>query len=61
MFNKLMRVSKITDDGTVPFAPATLYKWNHLNKFPGLFVKIGGALFLDLEELAKIVEANRSR
>jgi hypothetical protein len=56
--NKLVRVSKVKP-GTLPLTKSTLYKWKHLGKFPEMFVKIGGALFVDLEKLQEIVEAGR--
>ena len=56
----LVRLSKAIP-GTLSLAKATLYKWKHLGKFPQLFVKLGGALFVDLNELQKIIEAGRLR
>jgi hypothetical protein len=41
------------------FSRATLYKWKHLHKHPRLFVKIGGAVFIDKAVLAEIAEAGR--
>jgi hypothetical protein len=58
MHNHLVRMSKAD---SLPLAKATLYKWHHLNKCPGLFVKIGGALFVDLKFLEKIVEEGRGK
>jgi hypothetical protein len=56
MLRNLVRLSKAED---LPLTKSTLYKWRHLNKFPGLFVKLGGALFIDLNVLAEIIEAGR--
>jgi hypothetical protein len=36
-----------------------LYKWKHTRKFPKLFVKLGGALFVDVNALQEIIEAGR--
>lgn len=41
------------------FARTTLYKWRTLKKYPALFTKIGGAVFVDLAELEKLAEAGR--
>lgn len=41
------------------FSRSTLYKWRHIRKFPRLFVKIGGAVFVDKAVLAEIAEAGR--
>jgi hypothetical protein len=38
---------------------ATLYKLAHLKKYPGLFMKVGGALLVDLDKLDEIIEAGR--
>lgn len=54
---RLLRVSQVKP-GQLPFAKTTLYKFRHLNRFPGLFVKLGG-LFVDLDVLDEIVEAGR--
>jgi len=54
----LVRLSKV-DDVTSPLSRSTLYKYRHMGKYPRLFVKIGGAVFLDQRELEKVVEAGR--
>lgn len=41
------------------FKRPTLYKWMHLQKFPGLFVKIGGRLFVDEDVFNRIIEQGR--
>ena len=41
------------------FARTTLYKWRTLKKYPALFTKIGGAVFVDLAELEKLAEAGK--
>lgn len=52
----LVRISKVN---SLPVAKSTLYKWKHLGKFRRLFVKFGGMLFVDLDELGEIMEAGR--
>lgn len=47
--------------GQLPLASATFYKWHHVKKYPEIFIKIGGALFVDLDRLEKILEAGRGR
>lgn len=41
------------------FARSTFYKWRTLRKYPALFTKIGGAVFVDLAEFEKLAEAGR--
>lgn len=43
----------------LPFAPATLYKWHHIKKYPKIFLKVSGALFVDVDALHEIIEAGR--
>lgn len=52
----LVRVSKADN---LLFKKSTLYKIKHLGKFPELFVKIGGALFVDLKAMEDLIEAKR--
>ncbi|MGA8141171.1 MAG: hypothetical protein WB948_10830 [Desulfobaccales bacterium] len=52
----LVRVSKAD---ALPIKRSTLYKWNHLRKFPQLFLKVGGMLFVDLDVLDGVIEAGR--
>jgi hypothetical protein len=54
----LIRLSHIKN-GQLPVAKATLYKWRHLRKYPDLFVRLGGAVFLDTEFLERLIEAGR--
>jgi hypothetical protein len=57
--NQLVRISKVNSIPNSPFRASTLYKWSHLKKYPGLFVKVGGALFVDLHVLNQIIERGR--
>lgn len=58
MNKNLLRVSKVKPD-ELPVVKSTLYKWRHINRFPGLFVKLSGALFVDLDALQEIIEKGR--
>ena len=51
-----VRLSKA--DG-LPFRRSTLYKWRHLGKHRELFVRVGGAVFVDTDRLADLMEASR--
>lgn len=55
----LLRVSEVNSTPNFPLRASTLYKWKHVKKYPGLFVKLGGALFVDLDALDKIIEKGR--
>ncbi len=56
--SNLKRISQVKPN-ELPFQKSTLYKLRHLGRFPGLFVKLGGALFLDLEQLDRLIEEGR--
>jgi hypothetical protein len=56
MGSDLVRLSK---GDNLPLKKSTLYKWKHLGKHPKLFVKLGGALFVDLKVLDEIIERGR--
>lgn len=58
VMQNLVRVSKAKD---LPFRPQTFYKWFHLGKFPEIFVKFGGALFVDLDRLSEAINKSRPR
>ncbi len=57
----LRRISKISHEDNVPVKQQTLYKWWHIKKYPTIFVKLGGALFVDLGALEALVEKNRGQ
>jgi hypothetical protein len=52
----LVRVSKA--DGLL-FKKQTFYKWWHLKKYPEIFIKFSGALFVDLAALERVMEKAR--
>jgi hypothetical protein len=52
----LIRVSKAKRE-ELPIAPATLYKWHYLKRYPEIFRKFGGFLFVDLKALEALIES----
>lgn len=52
----LVRVCKAREKD-LPFAPATLYKYHSVGKFPSIFRKFGGFLFVDLKALEALIES----
>jgi hypothetical protein len=54
--DNLVRVSKADN---LPFKPQTFYKWYHLGKYPEIFVKFAGALFVDVDRLAQAIDKAR--
>jgi hypothetical protein len=59
MAANLVRLSKAGNHPQIPLAVSTLYKWRHLQKFPQLFVELGGAVFIDLSALQELIENGR--
>jgi hypothetical protein len=60
VMQNLVRVSKIKSlQFKSPFEPATYYKWFHLKKHLEIFVKVGGALFVDLDRLEQLIDSSR--
>lgn len=57
----LVRLSKVNDHPNIPLRAATFYKWRHLRKCPELFIEFGGAVFIDMDRLDKVLEAGRDR
>lgn len=56
----LVRVSKVKRlPFKLPFEPATFYKWFHLKKHLEIFVKLSGALFVDIDRLEQLIDASR--
>jgi hypothetical protein len=51
----LVRVSKAKRED-LPIAPATLYKWHHLKRYPEIFRKFSGFLFVDTKALEALIE-----
>jgi hypothetical protein len=56
----LVRISK-SKAKELPLSASCLYKWRHMGKYPELFVKIGGAVFVDLDAFDRVIEAGRQR
>ena len=54
----LVRVSKARRED-LPIAPATLYKWHHLKRYPEIFRKFGGFLFVDVNSLRDVIERGK--
>jgi hypothetical protein len=59
---KYARVSKLPkEQPEFPYKPATMYRWHHVGKFPEIFLKFNGTLFVDLEALYRLIDAGRTQ
>jgi hypothetical protein len=56
----LIRVSKAKEHD-LPVKSSTLYKWKHKKKYPEIFIKVGGFLFVDLDALEQLFESGRQK
>lgn len=61
MTNNLLRVSKANETPGFPLKASTLYKWIHTKKHPELFVRLGGAVFVNLTKLDALVSSGGTR
>ena len=57
---RLLRVSKVDKEPGFPLKKSTLYKWSSIGKFPWLFVRLGGALFVSLDKLDELIKVGGS-
>jgi len=53
-----IHVARLNDTPGSPIRTSTAYKWFRLQKYPKVFKKIGGKLFIDLDELYALGEAS---
>ena len=52
MFENIIPIADVPN--IIPIAEKTLRNWRYKRKYPQIFIKIGGKVFVDLKELAKI-------
>jgi len=55
---KLVRIKELPPE--IPVKISTLYAWHHYNKYPGLFVKVGGFLCVDMEKIQDIMTIKKA-
>lgn len=60
-FPNWVQLSKLDVTPGCPIRTATAYKWVHCKRFPELFRRVGGKVFLDLDLLFKKAEAGELR
>jgi len=52
-----VRDEKLLIENNIPITQKTLRKWHHIKRFPEIFVKVGGKLFVDLDAWGTVVMA----
>lgn len=60
IFKNYARVAAAKKLG-LPFKPSTFYKWYHDRKHLEIFIKVGSALFVDLDALKYLFEESRQK
>jgi predicted site-specific integrase-resolvase len=55
---RLVRIHKAKEAG-LPVSAATLYNWRHRGRFPSIFVQIGRAVCVDLDEFDEVFPTTR--
>ncbi len=58
---RLLRISKVNQTPGFPLKASTMYKWIHCQKHPELFVRLGGAVYVDLDRLEGLINAGRKQ
>jgi hypothetical protein len=61
MTNNLIRISKVNDTPGFPLRASTLYKWLHVRKHLELFVRLGGAVFVNVSKLDELIANGGTR
>jgi hypothetical protein len=51
----LLRISKVNQTPGFPLRASTCYKWLHTKKHPELFVRLGGAVFINVSKLDELI------
>ena len=59
MFENIIPITEVPTK--IPIAEKTLRNWRYKGVYPQIFVKLGGKVFVDLEELAKIVAVQQKK
>ena len=53
IFENMVHIAKAPD--YIPIAEKTLRNWRSQGKYPQIFVKLGGKVFVDIQEFEKIL------
>jgi len=59
MFENIIPISDVPNK--IPIAEKTLRNWRYNGKYPQIFVKLGGKVFVDLKELAAIITKQQEK
>lgn len=59
MFDNIMPIADVPKK--IPIAEKTLRNWRYQGKYPQLFLKLGGKVFVDLDELAKLIAEQQKK
>ena len=59
MFENMIPLTQVPTK--IPIAEKTLRNWRYNGKYPQIFIKLGGKVFVDLDELAKIKTAQQEK
>lgn len=59
MFENIIPIADVSKK--IPIAEKTLRNWRYQGIYPQIFLKLGGKVFVDLEELAKIITEQQKK
>lgn len=56
---KLVELAKGLDNGVIPMAKNTIYKWSYEKRYPKLIIKVCSKLFWDTDEWESMAKESR--
>jgi len=59
MFENIIPIADVPD--VIPIAEKTLRNWRYNGRYPQIFIKLGGKVFVDLKELATIITKQQEK
>jgi len=54
-----IHVARLNETPGSPIRTSTAYKWAHIRRFPEIFRRVGGKLFIDMDKLFELAEAGK--
>ena len=57
--NNVVPINEVSEH--IALSEKTLRNWRCQGRYPEIFIKLGGKVFVDLKELAEIIESQQAR
>ena len=59
MFENIIPITEVPNK--IPIAEKTLRNWRYKGIYPQIFIKLGGKVFVDLDELERLVKRQKAK